>query len=93
MAQIPPTSCISFRRKAFFKAITKISVLKFEELWFDFRICTYFGLKKNQFNLINKPLTYYRQYNDSYDKKYKKFINRKWWKKKRPSIRVYKVLR
>ena len=90
--KFPPTSCISFKRKAFKNAITKISVLKFEELWFDFRICTYFGLKKNQFNLINKPLTYYRQYNDSYDKKYKKFINREWWKRRDQAFEFIKFL-
>lgn len=78
----PPTSCISFRRKSLFSAIKKINIKKNEELWFDFRIATYFAIKKNQFNLINDTLTYYRQDDFSFDKNYQKYINKKWWKRR-----------
>ena len=78
----PPTSCISFRRKSLFIAIKSIDIKKNEELWFDFRVATYFAIKKNQFNLINDTLTYYRQDDFSFDKSYKKYINKKWWKRR-----------
>jgi glycosyltransferase involved in cell wall biosynthesis len=78
----PPTSCISFQRKSLVNAIKKINIKKNEELWFDFRIATYFAIKKKQFNLINNGLTCYRQDDFSFDKNYKKYINRKWWKRR-----------
>ena len=78
----PPTSCISIRKKALMKDERKISVKKFHEVWFDFRIATYYSLKKNQFNILEKHLTYYRNYSSSFDKKYKKFFNFIWWKRR-----------
>ena len=35
-----------------------------------------------QFNILDKHLTYYRNYSTSYDKKYKKFLNLLWWKRR-----------
>ena len=80
--KFPPTSCISVKKSSFKKAIKRIFVKKFNELWLDFRLSTYFAINKNQFNLLEKNLTFYRYYEDSYDKKFKKFINLKWWNRR-----------
>ena len=78
----PPTSCISIRRASLKNIQKRIFVNKFKEVWFDFRIAAYFSLKKKQFNVLDKHLTYYRNYTTSYDKKYKKFLNLVWWKRR-----------
>ncbi len=75
----PPTSCISFKKKNISHSLKKIYIKKYEELWFDFRIATYFAIKKKQFNLLKDHLTYYRQNDSNFDKKYKKYLNFKWW--------------
>ena len=80
--KFPPTSCISIRKNSLKKAIKKIYVKRFHELWFDFRLSTYFAINKNQFNFLEMNLTFYRYYDDSYDKKFKKFINLKWWNRR-----------
>ena len=80
--KFPPTSCISVRKNSLKKAIKKIYIKKFNDLWFDFRLSTYFSIKKNQFNLLRKNLTYYRNYDESNDKKFKKFTNHKWWNRR-----------
>ena len=78
----PPTSCISIRSASLKKIHNRIFIKKFEEVWFDFRIAAYYSLKKKQFNILDKHLTYYRNYSTSYDKKYKKFLNLLWWKRR-----------
>ena len=78
----PPTSCISIRSASLKKNQNRIFIKKFEEVWFDFRIAAYYSLKKKQFNILDKHLTYYRNYSTSYDKKYKKFLNLLWWKRR-----------
>lgn len=78
----PPTSCISIRSGSLKRNGKKIFIKKFNELWFDFRIASYYSLKKKQFSILNNYLTYYRNYPTSYDKKYKKFFNLLWWKRR-----------
>ncbi len=78
----PPTSCISIRRASLKNIQKRIFIKKFKEVWFDFRIAAYYSLKKKQFNILDKHLTYYRNYSSSYDKKYKKFLNLVWWKRR-----------
>ena len=78
----PPTSCISIRRASLRNYQKRIFIKKFKEVWFDFRIAAYYSLKKKQFNILDKHLTYYRNYSTSYDKKYKKFVNLLWWKRR-----------
>ncbi len=78
----PPTSCISIRSASLKNNRNRIFIKKFKEVWFDFRIATYYSLKKKQFNILDKHLTYYRNYSTSYDKKYKKFLNLLWWKRR-----------
>ena len=79
MAQVSSTSCISVRKNSLKKATKKIFVKKFDELWLDFRLATYFAINKNQFNLLKTNLTFYRNYQDSYDKRFKKYLNLQWW--------------
>jgi len=85
--KFPPTSCVSFRKKDLLKDINKINVRKFNDLWFDFRIASYFAIKKKQFNLLSLNLTYYRQHDQNFDKKYKKFLNSAWWKRRDQAFR------
>ena len=84
--KFPPTSCISFKKDSLKKVINKIKIKKFEDLWFDFRISTCFAINKNQFNILDKGFTYYRQYEFNYDKKFKKFINIQWWKRRKQAF-------
>ena len=88
----PPTSCISFRRKSLVNAIKKISIKKNKELWFDFRVATYFAIKKKQFHLINDHLTFYRQDSLGYDKKFIKYFNMEWWKRRNQAFDFLKFL-
>jgi len=91
-SKFPPTSCISFRREGVKKVLKKIYVKKYNELWFDFRFITYFSYVKNQFNILNKHLTYYSKNSDNYDEKYKKFFNRFWWKRRYEAFQFLKYL-
>jgi len=90
--KFPPTSCISFRKKSLISNLNKINIKRYEELWFDFRIATYFAIKKKQFNLLNKHLTYYRQNLSNFDKKYKKYLNLVWWKRREQAFRYLNFL-
>ena len=75
----PPTSCISLRSKNLKNIEKKIFINRFQELWFDFRVATFFAIKKKQFNILDAYLTYYRQHEVSFDRKYKKYVNFDWW--------------
>ena len=80
--RFPPTSCISLRKNSLKKFFNKINVKKYNDLWFDFRISTYFAINKNQFNCLKSSFTFYRQYNENYDKNFNKYINLKWWRRR-----------
>ena len=90
--KFPPTSCISLRKKGLKKILNKIKIKKFEEIWFDFRISTYFSFKKKEFNLIDDYLTFYNQDSDNFDKKYKKFVNKSWWIRRYQAFQFLKFL-
>ena len=64
------------------KIFNKINVRKYNDLWFDFRISTYFAINKNQFNCLKGSYTFYRQYEGNYEKNFNKYINLKWWKRR-----------
>ena len=80
--KFPPTSCLSFKKDSLKKNLHYIYQKDLNELWFDFRISTFYALKRKQFNLINENLTFYRQNPENYEKKYKKFLNREWWNRR-----------
>ena len=88
----PPTSCISLRKKSLKKIIHKISNKKFPDLWFDFRIASFFAIKKGQFNILNEYLTFYRQTSDSFEKNYNKFVNFRWWKRRNQAFNFILLL-
>ena len=90
--KFPPTSCVSFKKKSLINALNKIYIKKYEELWFDFRIATYFAIKKKQFNFINEHLTYYRQNLSNFDKKYKKYLNLEWWRRRNQAFEFLNFL-
>jgi len=90
--KFPPTSCVSFKKKSLINALNKIYIKKYEELWFDFRIATYFAIKKKQFNFINEHLTYYRQNVSNFDKKYKKYLNLEWWRRRNQAFEFLNFL-
>ena len=88
----PPTSCISLRKKSLKKVIHKISNKKFPDLWFDFRIASFFAIKKGQFNILNEYLTFYRQTSDSFEKNYNKFVNFRWWNRRNQAFNFILLL-
>ena len=88
----PPTSCISFKKKNINKCIKNICIKKYEDLWFDFRISSYFAIKRKKFDLIDCHLTYYRQNFFNYDKKFVKFLNIAWWKRRNQAFDFLKYL-
>ena len=80
--KFPPTSCISFRKKNLESIIKKVFNNDYPDLWIDFRLASFFAIKKKQFNLLNNHLTFYRQSETSFDKRYKKFLNVAWWRRR-----------
>ena len=90
--KFPPTSCLSFKKDSLIKSIKKISFEDYSELWFDFRIATFYALKKRQFNLINENLTFYRQNSNNYENKYQKFLNREWWGRRYQAFQFLKKI-
>ena len=90
--RFPPTSCISFKKQTLKRDFNKICYKNMNELWFDFRISTFYALKKKQFNLIQENLTYYRQNSENFEKRYIKFINSFWWKRRYQAFLFLKKL-
>ncbi len=91
-SKFPPTSCISLKKNKISNVLKKISIKKFNELWFDFRIITYFSYLKNEFQILPKHLTYYSQDSDNFDKRYKKFSNQIWWKRRYQAFKFLEYL-
>ena len=80
--RFPPTSCITLRKSSLKKIFKIINIRKYNDLWFDFRISTYFAINKNQFNCLKGSYTFYRQYEGNYEKNFNKYINLKWWRRR-----------
>ncbi len=88
----PQQAVLVLEKKSLISNLNKINIKRYEELWFDFRIATYFAIKKKQFNILNKHLTYYRQNLSNFDKKYKKYFNLAWWKRREQAFRYLNFL-
>ncbi len=84
--RFPPTSCISFRKKHLDTIIKKVSSNDHPDLWIDFRLASFFAIKKKQFNLLNNHLTFYRQSETSFDKRYRKFLSVSWWRRRKQAF-------
>ena len=78
---IPPTSCISIRRKNFMKIIKEIEFKLFPDIWMDFRIAIYSKYISKNFFILNENLTYYRQTPQMISAKFK-FLSMSWWKRR-----------
>lgn len=77
--KFPPQSCISIKKIFFKKMIREISQKKFELLALDFKIATLSKCIFNDFNIINKFLTYYFQDFKGESYSYYKKFNFNWW--------------
>ena len=91
-SKFPPTSCISFKKKKIMKILKKISIKKFDEIWFDFRIVTYFSYIENEFDILKKHLTYYSQDSENFDVRYKKYSNKLWWRRRYQAFKFLEYL-
>ena len=78
---IHPTSCISLRREVFEDIYKTVSIKKYPDVWIDFRICLYSKYILNNFHIINKSLTYYRQVETNISSKFK-YLSESWWKRR-----------
>ena len=77
--KFPPTSCISIKKSYFLKLYNELSVNKFNLLTIDFRIAVISEIVMNDFNILNKHLTYYFQdATGESNINFKKF-SRNWW--------------
>ena len=73
-----PTSCISIRRNFFLKLFKKINFKLFPNIWFDFRVGLSGIYLYNQYNFVDKNLTYYRQINNNISSNFK-HLSKNWW--------------
>jgi len=78
----PPTSCIALRRDDFEFIYKLINHKIFSDIWLDFRIGIVSKYIFNQYNLINKNLTFYRQLNTSISYNFV-HLSRNWWKRRK----------
>ena len=75
---LPPTSCFTMKKSYFKKIFKLISNQKFINIWMDFRIVVASKYLFEQYNVINKNLTFYRQTNTNISSKFK-FLSKNWW--------------
>ncbi len=76
-----PTSCITIRRKKFDNIFSLVNSRSHPDIWLDFRIGIVSNYIANQYNFIEKHLTFYRQSENNISSGFKHFsIN--WWKRR-----------
>ena len=78
----PPTSCIAVRKNDFEYIFKLINYKLFPDIWLDFRIGIVSKYIFNQYNLINKNLTFYRQSTTSVSSNFV-HLSRNWWKRRK----------
>ena len=83
-----PTSTISVRKDYLRKCIKVFKKNKFENLEIDFRLCCLFSIIGNNYNILRKKLTYYRQVEDGIMSNYKKF-GKNWWIKRSEAFNFF----
>ncbi len=83
-----PTSAISIKRRFLEDCFRKFKKKRFDLLEIDFRLCCIFSMHKNNYNVLNKQLTVYRQVNDGIMSGYLKF-GRKWWLKRSEAFNFF----
>tara|TARA_Y100001958_G_C21219031_1_gene544390 strand:+ start:92 stop:919 length:828 start_codon:yes stop_codon:yes gene_type:complete len=77
----PSQSCIVVRKDYLNKIIKKLSLTKYPNVWFDFRLICKAFYDYNNIKFIDKYLTVYRQNIRGESIKFKKF-NIKWWNRR-----------
>ena len=79
---IHPQSCISIKRKIADKMFKLIEYQKYNDVWMDFRICSYSKYILNEYNSINENLTYYRQTDTNISSGFRKY-SLNWWRRRK----------
>lgn len=87
-----PTSSISIKKKFLQNCIKNFQKEKFEFLEIDFRLCCLFVIYKDNYNILKKNLTFYRQVDDGIMSNYKKFSKR-WWLKRSQAFDFFVFLK
>ena len=75
-------SCISVKKKYLKKIIKILSIKKYPDVWFDFRLVSKGFYDFGELHYLNKYLTFYQQNIKGESKKFSKFSGR-WWKRRR----------
>jgi len=75
---IPPQSCITISKKHAEQIIELIDFDIFPKIWMDFRVGIVSKYIFNQFKILKKSYTYYRQSDHSISSRYK-FLSKNWW--------------
>ena len=76
-----PTSCITIRKKNFLQVLKLIDFKIFPDIWLDFRIGIVSIYLFNQYNFVNKNLTYYRQSEKNISSGFK-HLSARWWQRR-----------
>ena len=87
-----PTSSISIKKNFLKKCIKNFQKEKFKLLEIDFRLCCLFSIYKDNYNILNKNLTFYRQVDDGIMSNYKKY-SKKWWLKRSQAFDFFVYLK
>ncbi len=78
---IPPQSCIAISRKYLNDVFDLIDFDSFPQIWMDFRIGIISKYILNEFNILNKSYTFYRQSDKNISSNYK-FLSKNWWNRR-----------
>ena len=78
----PPTSCIAIKRNNFEYIFKLINYKVFPDIWLDFRIGIVSKYIFNEYNLIYKNLTFYRQSTTNISSNFI-YLSRNWWKRRK----------
>jgi len=87
----PPQSCISMKRDFFVKIFPQISIKKFYNIWFDFRVAFYSYFIAKNFQIFKKRLTYYFIDPSGVSSKFK-YLTFNWWLRRFEAFEFYKYL-
>ena len=82
---IHPTSCIAARKKFILNNYNKLSESIYTDIWIDFRILVYSKFVFNNYIILNKNLTYYRQSEVNISSKFKKY-SKNWWVRRNAAL-------
>ena len=86
-----PTSCISFRRNFFKKFIKNLEKTNYPNLEIDARLTIFSNFFNNEYNLLNKQLTYYA-YDENGITANKKKFSRLWWIRRDEAYKYLKFI-